>query len=319
MSGSFAKIDYQLRPAKAVERKMMAEIFSRLAVFAPLSEYRYVGMGSVYFSDFALFHSVCGFGDMVSIEGTEDTRIKRRCAFNAPFGVVDLHFEKTTTAFLKIDWTKRSVIWLDYDDPLSQDMLSDLAYLASRVTSGSVISLSFNAARGQVRTSEQLVEKLRESVGPDKIPDDATLEDHVDQRRYSRVLRSVVSAEFNRAIGNRNADGPPEEKISSQQIFFYTYDDDTPMLTVGWLLTAPTDEGKAKLSRIPEVLHASSGVRPFEIVIPKLTPAEMRAISRCDATDKYEKERSLPLLKEEIAKFKKIERYWPMARFLELG
>lgn len=74
MSGSFAKIDYQLRPAKTVERKMMAEVFCRLSVFAPLDQYRYVGLGSVYFADFFIFHAACGFGSMISIEHTEDSR-----------------------------------------------------------------------------------------------------------------------------------------------------------------------------------------------------------------------------------------------------
>jgi hypothetical protein len=71
MANSFRKIDYRLRPAKAVERRMMAESFLRLRPFGSVETYRYVGMGSVYFADFSLFHAVCGFETMVSIEDIE--------------------------------------------------------------------------------------------------------------------------------------------------------------------------------------------------------------------------------------------------------
>ena len=47
MASSFTKIDYRLRPAKSVERRMMAESFLRLRPFGSVESYRYVGMGSV--------------------------------------------------------------------------------------------------------------------------------------------------------------------------------------------------------------------------------------------------------------------------------
>ena len=40
---SFRDINYALRPAKAVERKMMVDGFRRLELAWPLSTYRYVG------------------------------------------------------------------------------------------------------------------------------------------------------------------------------------------------------------------------------------------------------------------------------------
>jgi len=83
---SFRKINYSLRPGKNIERKMLAEIFSRLAVFRPLSDYSYVGFGSVYFTDFALFHRQFGFCPMYSIE--EDEEGKERAPFNVPFGCI---------------------------------------------------------------------------------------------------------------------------------------------------------------------------------------------------------------------------------------
>ena len=52
---SYRKIDYRVRPGKYAERLMMIESFRRLR-FATIESYQYVGLGSVYFSDFYLIH-----------------------------------------------------------------------------------------------------------------------------------------------------------------------------------------------------------------------------------------------------------------------
>ena len=69
MTASFRKIDYRVRPAKHAERMMMCEAFARLGAFDELPSYQYVGLGSVYFVDFLLFHRILGIRDMVNIEG----------------------------------------------------------------------------------------------------------------------------------------------------------------------------------------------------------------------------------------------------------
>src|SRR6266851_4701805 len=39
-----------MRPAKSIERKMLAESFRRLHPFQRINEYRYIGFGSIYIS-----------------------------------------------------------------------------------------------------------------------------------------------------------------------------------------------------------------------------------------------------------------------------
>ncbi len=68
MSESYMQINYSLRPAKSVERKMLCEAIKRLAVFDKIESYKYVGFGSAYFSDFSLIHRSLGIEDMLSIE-----------------------------------------------------------------------------------------------------------------------------------------------------------------------------------------------------------------------------------------------------------
>src|SRR2546421_725771 len=85
LKSSGEKIDYRLRPAKSIERKMFAEAFRKLSEFGRLDAYRYVGMGSFYFSDFILFHRLLGLRQMISIEGEDDPSKQERFTFNLPF------------------------------------------------------------------------------------------------------------------------------------------------------------------------------------------------------------------------------------------
>lgn len=65
MPGSYRIINYPLRPAKAIERRMLCAAFERLHPFQRIERYRYVGFGSIYFSDFQLLHRQLGITDML--------------------------------------------------------------------------------------------------------------------------------------------------------------------------------------------------------------------------------------------------------------
>jgi hypothetical protein len=87
-SPSFERINYGLRPAKHIERKMMVEAFRRLEPVASLKSYRYVGFGSPYFPDFSLIHRSLGISTMVSIE--RELSSERRMCFNRPFKCISI-------------------------------------------------------------------------------------------------------------------------------------------------------------------------------------------------------------------------------------
>src|SRR5947208_3271845 len=89
--GSYPRrINYALRPAKSIERKMLTEAFGCLASFGRVSAYRYVGFGSPFFSDFILFHRTLGINNMISIE--QDVDHRERFAFNRPFSCIQLEY-----------------------------------------------------------------------------------------------------------------------------------------------------------------------------------------------------------------------------------
>ena len=63
-------INYQIRPNKNVERKLFLEMFRRLDDRLDITQYRYVGLGGLWFADFSLFHRRLGLTDLTSIEET---------------------------------------------------------------------------------------------------------------------------------------------------------------------------------------------------------------------------------------------------------
>jgi hypothetical protein len=167
---SFCDINYAIRPAKAVERKMMVEGFRRLELAWPLSTYRYIGMGSVYFADFQLFHQTLGLDDMISIE--REDQYKPRFEFNRPFRCVKIKYGESSDVLAALSWEKRSLVWLDYDGKLEASVISDLQSIVQKVVSGSVVSVSVN-------------------VEPDRPP----------QEMKASIIDSWRLAEFGKRIG----------------------------------------------------------------------------------------------------------------------
>ena len=143
MASSFEKINYNLRPNKSIERKMMCEALSRLSFIEHLNKYRYIGLGSPYFADFILVHKNLGITDLISIEKEESK--KNRFEFNIPYSGIKMHYGLSTTIIpnLELD-KKKNIIWLDYDDKISDFMFSDIDSFFLNSKTGSFFIMSVN-------------------------------------------------------------------------------------------------------------------------------------------------------------------------------
>lgn len=321
MAKSFSKIDYRLRPAKAVERRMMAETFLRLRPFGSVETYRYVGMGSVYFSDFSLFHTVCGFDPMISLEGADDATIQSRFEMNVPLGNISVAFGHSNTTLPTLRWDLRSVVWLDYDGVLDKEVLIDVRYLATKLVSGSVLAISVNATlQDRENGTKTPLQVLAERLGSSgKIPTTAQSSTFIKSSEIADVYRRILTQELIDGLNDRNAGRPNGQKLTFEQIFFFKYQDGAPMLTIGWVIF---DEGqraiydKCGFDGLSFIRHQAE---PFSISVPLLTTVELREISRCDEDGKYRKLEELPLPPGEIGKFQALRRYWPVNSFAEMS
>src|SRR4051812_32120603 len=114
MSRSYERINYALRPAKSVERKMMVEAFRRLSEFRLVDTYRYIGFGSTYFADFQLIHKSLNIQAMKSIE--RDVENRARFEFNKPFRCIEMEFGESNLVLPTLPWADiPTIAWLDYD------------------------------------------------------------------------------------------------------------------------------------------------------------------------------------------------------------
>jgi len=319
MAGSFKDIDYRVRPAKSIERKMLAESFRRLVYFQNPAKYTYVGMGSLYFSDFNLFHRSLGFETMVSIEDCFDPTIQDRFRMNVPYGHIRLEFGRAGAVLQKMaDWKQcPAIIWLDYDGKLSEECLHDLEYVASNAASGTVLIISVNADRL----------KLIDSIGDDGNEiDEASLtplqilERNIDKSRVPLGVQNKelsgwgVAAAYREVIDAAIRKGTtlhPSGNFGYEQTYNFTYSDGARMLTVGGVLFSENEREHFVSAAFDNMEFVRRDKTDYRIDPPKLTYAEMRAINlhRPD----------LPIPPSDVEKFKKTYRYFPHFIEAEVG
>ena len=317
---SFRKINYSLRPAKHAERKMMGELFRRLSAFAPLEEYRYVGLGSVWFADFSLYHKALGIADMVSIERATGSRA--RFEANRPFNI-QMKFKPTTEALPELDWTKRSIVWLDYDGVLSTDILLDARLVVGSCRSGTIVAISVNCGRAdQVNAAESdssgpsALDRFRVTFGRERVANDIA-DDDLLGRRFAQLSRNMILAEIEETVARRNGQGEP--KCFFAPIVSFSYRDDAPMTTVvGVLYDEPERENYDKC-HFGELDFLSAGNQLVDIQVPKLTIKELRYLeNQLPLNHGHDLRLEGDIPQSEASAFAKLYRYLPNFATLEI-
>jgi len=283
MTASFRKIDYSLRPAKYAERKMLVDVFRRLTPFQPIEDYNYVGFGSVWFSDFILFHKTLGIKDMVSIEQSDSSR--DRFEENRPFQI-RIEFANSSVALPRLDWTKRTITWLDYDDTLVTPMLQDVRAIASRAVSGSVLAVSVQCmkAKALIEYHEEndpskasAIERFRQTFGRERVPDGAQ-DDDLAGWRYGALCRKILVTEIEQALSDRNTS--PETAIQFLPICEIEYQDDARMTTIVGIFVSPEEMNRYESCSFSRIDFIPADNKAIRIEMPKLTVRELRKIEQ---------------------------------------
>ncbi len=313
MSASYRKINYVLRPAKSVERKMLCEAFRYLSSFQSIEEYQYIGFGSTYFSDFYLFHKNLNLSVMYSIE--KDTNSKERFEFNRPFKCVKIYFGESNDILPTFDWAKiPSIVWLDYDGKLNEDVLSDINTVFSSAISGSLILISVNAETSN--PGDRLNELIR-NVGEDRIPVGT---EEKDLNKWGTALKSreIINNEIEEVLVNRNGGIDEDEKIIYNQLFNFHYEDDAKMLTLGGVIHNESDKYKFLSCTFGQLDFVRIDQEPYLIRVPNLTYRELRFL---DTHLPLENNSSLKLPgvpPGDIDAYARIYRYFPIFAEAEL-
>ncbi|MCG7532635.1 hypothetical protein MHM98_14975 [Psychrobium sp. MM17-31] len=328
-------INYSVRPAKTVERKIIKDIFSNLNAFIPLNEYRYIGFGSKYFSDFKIFHKELHIEDMISIEDDEEN--KEKYIFNNPFDCIQLNFGKSTDVLTDLIYEKPFICWLDYDYALEQSVIDDLDILLENLPeeSGSVISISLNVRpyrhnslkeelKKEGTHSELLEDKLQKIVEKKFIPFDLPKQGLNKADIHSEIIRQIITNKILNKLKLINSALEDSLKWEFKQIFNFLYKDGAEMGTWGWLFYKSKDQDKFEKSGLEHSEFYSSNEQIYTITIPNLTIKEInQLLEKMPLKEGKEIDRSaLPgsIYSEcDIYNFSKIYKYFPSFVNAEFG
>lgn len=284
MSNTGLKINYSIRPAKNIERKMMKDIFSRLFVFEELTEYQYIGFGSKYFTDFTFFHRTLGCKKMSSIEC--DSMNIARYEFNKPYDFIQMYFGYSYQILPKLKYIDKTIVWLDYDYSFNSEVMADLIFLVENLNSGSVMSVSFSCDIPKISKLKEkysniekgyfkrYFEEIFGDIGVD-------LDDRGwnIQNKFSNFISEKVYNRLLATISIRNSDLEPSEKLNLEQIFYFSYADGIPMITFGWLIFSEADRDKYNVLNLGKFnFYSNRFDQPYTIENCHLTIKEIRSL-----------------------------------------
>lgn len=254
---------YEFRPAKAAQRRMIVDACRRLTAISALDQYQYVGFGGLEFIDFVEFHRGLGIPVMTSIE--RDTNMQHRLEFNKPYNGIRVLMGEARDQLPQVDWTRLSITWLDYTDVLTRDILRDLDYVVRSSVPGSVVIVTVNGAATGVPLPQRL-DNLRENLG-DLIGGELNASD-MNAWGPVQVERGVLQATAH-SVG-RDAHGLP-----FRQLFNFHYADDAKMLTWGGIVTSASLDRTIDACRFDDLHFVRTGDDAFEINVPVLTEREI--------------------------------------------
>jgi hypothetical protein len=289
---------------------MMIEAFGRLSSFAPLTDYQYVGFGSTFFIDFKLVHRAYGLTRLISIEKEQSKR--SRFDFNKPFNCVRMHYG-TAGEFLassEMSWSRPSIIWLDYDYRLSNDVLADIDRVVTVAPHGTLLVVTVDAK--PIRPGKSLLGAIERELGLAMLPEwtdgkPSKLAGWGLAQAYFEIARSSIEAAVRRA----------RPDFRWQQTFHFRYSDGCPMLTLGGLIVEKSTEGEASLQRcrLHELSYYRDADEAFEIRLPNLTTPEIHKIAqqlpRLTARDRRKLTR-LAIADQDIRDYQLLYRYLPL-------
>ncbi|WP_404812366.1 O-methyltransferase [Capnocytophaga canimorsus] len=299
------KLNYELRPAKFTERKMLLSCFLRICNQYK-DKYQYVGLGGLSFTDFKLFHKELHIDEMYSFEGGNFSMDKLKV--NCPYSFIKIIKEKSTSALTKIDLTKKSLVWLDYDDTLDNYMFEDLSILMNKLPVGSIYLMSCNRELKSGDTGEVYSEDEFKSKFGNLVPFNLINKNLSGSEDY-QTIRKMFSTLINKIINERNRNG---ENIVFHQLFHLLYQENrgAKMYTFGGVITE-SDKTFESLN-LSDFEFIKNEDYEYKIDIPNLTIKEIELINK----NLFETANLQDFIERKIVTEREIEKYNSTYKYL---
>ena len=312
-------INYGVRPNKNIERKLFVEMFRHLDNALNIREYRYIGLGGLWFADFSLIHRRLGLNDLTSIEKRQPARAR----FNRPFECVEVKGGETSVVLEELDLGSHpSIIWLDYESNLSGPALTDIKILAREVAAGSICLVTVNASVEQVRRQEDPegqslseLEALKFYAG--ELTPVGLKNTEICGKGFRKVVSDVLVNAFEHNV--RSA----ARGLKFQLLLRMTYRDGAPMVTVGGLLH-DADEAPIDFEDHGPLPFWPPSDTPYEIGVPILTMREKAALDQLmprdgpPTTDAVNTALGFSLSRKKLEAYHRFYRHYPLFAEYEL-
>jgi Putative O-methyltransferase len=263
---SYLKVPYDLRPAKQVERRMIFDGLLHLhRCGIPLKNYQYVGFGSIQFVDFILFHKFFGINKMISIEFDES--IKKRVHFNSPYGCIGIKMKKADEVITTLSIDQKNILWLDYDDIIKKEMISDISLATGQLSVGSILLITVDTEPPYKDDSPKKTKSYFYEECEEYVSDLYTKE--FSKKSIPNTCIKIFEKAIKQGLSGRN-------DISFELLFNFIYQDSNRMLTIGGMICSNTE--KQNLDQIDgdEAYYFRRDFKddPFKIEIPIITRKE---------------------------------------------
>lgn len=265
------KINYSLRPSKSIERKMILDVLKELCTPKRSSEYRYVGFGSSFFTDFKLFHRGLGISDMISIEAKKAN--EARVHYNKPYSCITIEMGNSTSVLPRLPWDKKAVVWLDYETSLKKYMFNDLDIVTRNVISESVVLITL---RRDFDNSSK--EEFELEFGDNIMP--GLLNEDLEPSKSASTINTMFVNKINDILSEKYSAYAEENKLIFRQLFDITYRDDAKMYTFGGIFIKKDQEPSLNDYNFNTYEFVGKTDKSYDISFPIITNKEFHTLTK---------------------------------------
>lgn len=267
ISKSALTVQYDLRPAKQVERRMFVDAFQRLAQASfEIRDYKYIGFGSFYFVDFIIFHKILGINKMLSIE--HDINLEGRVRFNCPFKCVEIKIDSSTDIIPTLSQDLRYILWLDYDEPVTDSILNDVYLAGSQLSCGSILLITVDTEPPSKESDEPSASKTYFEIEAKKYLGLVDIGDFAERNLPETSKRVIVNALKGGMSGRKEIEFLP--------LFYFLYADGHRMMTFGGMIGSEPEKRKLNSINKEGAIYLRMGMdnEPYVIKAPPFTRKE---------------------------------------------
>jgi len=203
-----------------------------------ISAYQYIGLGSIYYYDFILFHKYLNIRDMISLD---DKEYPHRFEFNKPFDFIKFK-PKLTTEFLSThDLDKKSFIWLDYDSRLirynkyrkffitNSTVFDDIKIITKKGKEEDLFVLTVNISMQDTLFDSKKFRRAFIEEHDGYLSNPYRQEDSITSENYSWIIQNIIINIF-----RNNEQFCP---VKFRKLFSFIYQDGAPMYTIGGIFS----------------------------------------------------------------------------------